>query len=411
MLEVHELIESAVSGTGLEDFGEVGYREGLEMLVEALTAEGRLNEMGEQILGLRLRTLLANRLRIEDTYSRFPRIDDEQIEGPVVILGLPRTGTTALSQLVASDPQIRSLRLWESTDPVPPPEADSQEVDERIPRTQRGLDAMYEAFPKMASLYYQTATGPTECQDLLGMEFRTAHFDGMALVPSYTRWVTECDMAPAYEYHKRTLRLLQWHCPPRLWHLKTPVHMLSLGELVDCYPGSRFLWTHRDPAQVLGSVCSLVSYTRSWVGDPGDPAELGVQQVELWSEAIRRAMAFRDRVGDERFADVAFEDLNADALSTVERAYGRIGLELSAEAGRRMQMWAAANARGSHGSHEFSLEDFGLHADEVHERFGEYMQHFDVSGRNAHFGTRGQLHDDTSEEFIENFTAGAREET
>ena len=104
---------------------------------------------------------------------------------------------------------------------MPPPEAATQDRDPRIAQAQAGLDLMYAAFPKMRALYYQTATGPTECQDLLGMSFRTSHFDGMARVPTYTAWALDCDMAPAYRFHRRTLQLLQWQCPPRLWHLKT----------------------------------------------------------------------------------------------------------------------------------------------------------------------------------------------
>jgi len=378
MLEVQQLVEDAVSETGLEDFGSWTFLEGLERLVESLGTEATLTLSGEEILRLRLHMLLANRLRIEETYRSNPSISDEQVEGPVVIIGLPRTGTTALSQLVAADPQIRSLRLWESASPVPPPESSSQDDDPRIAEAQKGLQVMYEVFPKMASLYHQTATGPTECQDLLGMEFRTSHFDGMARVPSYTRWALECDMTPAYEYHRRTLRLLQWHCPPRLWHLKTPVHMLSLGELSASYPEARFLWTHRDPAEVLGSVCSLISYTRSWVSDVADPLELGAEQVELWSESLRRAMAFRDERGEELFADVFFDELNSDPVGTLGRAYGRIGLELSDEAAHNMGAWATENARGSHGTHEFALEEFGLEADAVREQFSFYTERFGV---------------------------------
>ena len=235
---------------------------------------------------------------------------------------------------------------------------------------------MYEAFPKMAVLYHQTATGATECQDLLGMEFKTAHFDGMAHVPSYTKWVTACDMDGAYVYHRRTLKLLQSQCPPRLWHLKTPVHMLALDALTKCYPEALFLWTHRDPAEVLGSVCSLVSYTRSWVSDRDDSSRLGIEQMDLWSEALQRAMSFREAHGEGHFADVFFEELNEDPVGTVRRAYEHLGLELSEDAGGRMQHWARQNARGSRGSHEFDLGDFALSPGDVRERFSFYCGHF-----------------------------------
>jgi sulfotransferase family protein len=379
-LAAEHLIERAVEETGLEDFGGDSFREGLTRLVGSLSSEADLTELGEQILGLRLGMLLANRLRVHDFLQRHPEIADEQIEGPLFIIGLPRTGTTALSQLVAGDPQIRSLRLWESSDPIPPPESSTEHTDPRIADAERGLEAMYDAFSRMRSLYFQTATAPTECQDLLGMEFRTEHFDGMARVPSYAGWALACDMGPAYQLHRRVLQLLQWHCPPRLWHLKTPVHMLSLDALHDVYPEARFLWTHRDPAEVLGSVCSLISYTRSWVSDRDDAGELGAQQLEVWAEAVRRALDFRSRVGEEAFADVAFDELHSDPVGAVERAYARVGLGIGAEGRARIGRWASDHPPGSHGTHEFALSDFGLDAGVVRGRFADYRQRFGLPG-------------------------------
>lgn len=378
MLTAAGLVDEAVARTGLDDFGGDTFREGLDRLTAALAAEGELTELGEAILAARLRGLLVNRLRIEDTYRAHPEIDDERVEGPLFIVGLPRTGTTALSNLLAADPAIRSLRLWESGDPVPPPEADTAASDPRIAATAAGLALMYETFPKMRSLYFQTPTGPTECQDLLGMELRTAHFDGMAHVPSYTDWVLDCDMAPAYRYHRRTLQLLQWHCGPRLWHLKTPVHLLSLDALDAAYPDARFLWTHRDPAAVMGSVCSLISYTRSWVSDRDDDAALGVQQTALWAEALRRAIAWRARAGEERFTDVAFDELNADPLSAVATAYRELGVPFSDASRAAVSSWATAHPPGAHGTHEFALEEFGLEAGAVREQLAFYLERFEV---------------------------------
>jgi hypothetical protein len=377
MLRSDELVRYAVDHTGLDDFGDASFRQGLDLLVDSLAGEADLTELGEEILGLRLRTLLVNRLLVEDQYRHHPDIAAQVVEGPLVIIGLPRTGTTALSQLVSADPQVRSLRLWESGAPVPPPETVTEHSDPRIEETARGLEAMYEAFPRMKSMYFQTATGATECQDLLGMAFRTAHFDGMAHVPRYTDWVLGCAMEPAYRYHRRVLQLLQWRCPPRLWHLKTPVHMLALDSLSCVYPEARFLWTHRDPAEVLGSVCSLIAYTRSWVSDRTDP-DLGAEQVALWAEALRRAMAFRRSASESRFADVYFGDLNRDPVGTVQRAYDRLGLVLGDEARRRMTSWADDNPRGAHGSHEYDLAGFGLDRDAVRDKFRFYVQHFAV---------------------------------
>lgn len=373
-----ELVQQAIQRTGLDDFGGGSFEEGLQRLVEALEREAQLTELGVSILTDRLVMLLANRLRIEDVYRRHPDIEQQTVEGPVFIIGLPRTGTTALSQLVAMAPEIRSLRLWESTDPVPPPESSTQDQDPRIATAEAGLQLMYEAFPKMRSLYFQTAGGPTECQDLLGMEMRTTHFDGMAHVPTYVDWAMRCDMAPAYRYHRRTLQLLQWHCPPRLWHLKTPVHMLSLDALSAVYPESLFIWTHRDPAAVLGSVCSLISYTRSWVSDRDESLEIGAQQASVWSEAVDRAMRFRERVGERRFADVFWGPLHQDPIGSVVSAFETLGLEASERAKKRIGEWASAHVAGSQGVHEYALQDFGLEVADVRKRFSRYLERFEV---------------------------------
>jgi hypothetical protein len=375
MLDADDLVESAMDATGLADFGATGWREGLDRLVDAFNGEADLTEIGTHILGSRLEMLLANRLRVWSTVDANPEIGDEEVEGPLVIIGLPRTGTTALSNLLAADPQVRSVRLWESSDPVPPPESDHQHDDPRIEAATKGLELMYETFPRMRSLHFQSPTGPTECQDLLGIEFRTAHFDGMARVPSYMEWVVDCDMTDAYESHRRVLQLLQWHCPPRLWHLKTPVHMLALDALRSSYPSAKFVWTHRDPAAVLGSVCSLIAYTRSWSSDRDDAEELGMGQLQLWAEAIRRALDFRDRIGEEHFADITHAELQSDPVGALDGAYGRLGLELGQGRGQ-VEAWARAHRPGAGGVHEFALDDFGLDAAVVRERFAAYLDRF-----------------------------------
>jgi hypothetical protein len=235
---------------------------------------------------------------------------------------------------------------------------------------------MNEMFPLMQTMHHSEATTATECQDLLGMTFRTAHFDGFARVPSYMAWVIDCDMRATYRYHRRVLRLLQWHCPPRLWHLKTPVHMFALDALLEAYPNARFLWSHRDPAKVLGSVCSLIHYTRSWSSDRDDARELGAEQLDRWWTAVSRAMEFRSRMGEERFADVAFADLQDDPVAALGAAYGQIGIGFSDSSRAAVTAWAGGHEPGSHGKHEYALADFGLDAEQVRTRFAPYMDAF-----------------------------------
>jgi hypothetical protein len=376
-LSADALEDEAREQTGLQDYGDGCHREGLERLVDSMNRESDLTETGEVMLQLRLVNLLASRLRVEDTYRAHPSIEAEEVEGPVFVIGLPRTGTTALSQLVAADPQFRSVRMWESSSPCPPPETATEHTDPRIAEAEAGLEMMNQMFPLMRTMHYEEATSATECQDLLGMSFRTVHFDGMARVPSYLAWVTDCDMRATYRYHRRVLRLLQWHCPPRLWHLKTPVHMFALDALLESYPNAKFLWSHRDPAKVLGSVCSLIHYIRSWASDRDDARELGTEQLERWWEAVSRAMDFRARLGAERFADLAFADLQDDPVDALGGAYEHIGVPFGDASRRAVEYWAGRHEPGSHGTHAYDLADFGLDAERVRARFSSYLAAFD----------------------------------
>jgi hypothetical protein len=374
-----ELEDGARAATGLDDFGSPYYREGLERTVEALNTEAELSGMGEVIQHATISNALIQRLKVEQTYARHPEIDDEVVGGPVFVIGLPRTGTTALSQLVAADPQFRSLRMWESQAPTPPPEAATQYTDPRIAQAEAGLEMLNEMFPLMKTLYNSEATAATECQDLMGMSFRTFHFDGAVRVPSYLAWLMDCDMRETYVFHCRVLKLLQWHCPPVLWHLKTPVHMFALDALVEAYPNAKFMWSHRDPAKVMGSVCSLIRYVRSWSSDRDDPEELGAEQLDSWAEAVRRAMDFRKHVGEQRFSDVAFADLQSDPVNTLRASYESLGLVFSDAAAGSVEQWAAKHKPGTRGAHDYELADFGLTPEGVRERFVEYLHTYDAT--------------------------------
>jgi len=370
------LIDRAIQKAGHADFGGDTWREGLHRLVDALNDTAQLTPEGANMMGYRISNLLQNRLAIEKTYSEHLEIAEQVVQGPVFVIGLPRTGTTALSQLVAADPQMRSLRTWESLAPVPPPETATEHSDSRIAAAQAGLDYMYTAYPKWASLHHETAETPTECQDLLGMEFKAEHFDGMAYIPAYSEWVVNCDMTSAYAWHHRVLKLLQWQCPPTLWHLKTPVHMLYLDALVAEYPHAKFLWSHRDPAAVLGSVCSLIAYCRTWVSDRDDSTTIGQEQLAIWTEAIRRATDFRERMGDARFADLPFADIQSTPVAALERAYAQLNIPFGQYSLAATQAWADSHKPGLHGRHQSHVEDFGLTTQQVHSAFDTYTQRF-----------------------------------
>ncbi len=257
MILADELVQEACERAGSDDFGPDTWREGLEVLTRSLSTEGSLNELGRHVYSDQIVGYLVNRLEVEKWYRLHPEIGDERIVAPLFGLGMPRTGSTALSFLLACDRSRRSLRTWEASSPCPPPETATEDSDPRIAQCQAGIDMSNQMFPDFAGMLPTSATGPQECILIMALDFRSEVFEGMALLPSYTEWLLSCDMAPAYRYHERVLKLLQWHCPPKRWWLKTPAHTATIDALNEVYPDARFVMTHRDIGSVLPSLCRV----------------------------------------------------------------------------------------------------------------------------------------------------------
>jgi hypothetical protein len=371
-LAADELLAQARERTGLADFGDPIFREGLDVLL-ADVARAELHDLGRMVWRGRILSHLVQRLRVEDWIARHPEILARPVPAPVFMVGLPRTGTTALSHLFAEDPDARSLRVWESAQPVPPPEVEC-EGDSRIAAAEQQLAAMHQLSPELAAMHEDTPTGPTENHDLLGMSFRTFHFEGMAWVPRYVEWWLACDMGPAYRYMKRVLQLLASRGGPQRWQLKSPPDSFFLDAVLAVFPDARFVMTHRDPASVLGSVCSLLRTMHELTGKPPEASALGRAELAAWAEAMRRLLAVRARLSEARFTDVHFHELNADPVQTIARAYERLEIPFTAAAERAIAAYAAAHPRGRLGEHRYRLEDWGLDRAGVHAAFSFYTE-------------------------------------
>jgi hypothetical protein len=369
-LSADDLVGQAREKTGLSGFGDPTFREGLDVLLEDVARAG-LHDLGRMVWRGRILSHLVQRLRVEDWLARHPEIAERNVPAPVFMVGLPRTGTTALSHLIAQDPDARSLRVWESAQPVPPPEVECSD-DPRIADAEQQLATMHLLSPKLAAMHEDTATGPTENHDLLGMSFRTFHFEGMAWIPRYVEWWLACDMVPAYRGMKRVLQLLASRGGPQRWHLKSPPDSFFLDAVLEVFPDARFVMTHRDPASVLGSVCSLLHTMHELTGRPPEPALLGRAEHDAWALAMQRLLAVRARVGEERFADVHFHELVADPVATIARTYERLAIPFTGAAEREIAAYAAAHPRGRLGEHHYRLEDWGLDRARVHAAFSFY---------------------------------------
>lgn len=379
-VEPDVLVDAAVADTGLADFGAGAWRDGLDVFCAALDAEADLNPMGVAVHEARIAHGLRQRLAVVDWYRRHPEIDAQPVSRPIIVVGLPRTGTTALAHLLAADPDSRSLRTWEAGAPTPPPDEVTQTTDERIAATQAGIDMSHQLMPDLPRLYFATATSPSEALDLTGLSFRTFQWGGQARVHSYEDWLLGVDLAPGYEFQCQVHKLLQWRCPPRRWAWKNPPDLFALPAVRAGFPDAIFVWTHREPFAVMASVASLVAVVRSMGTDRIDRIELGRRQVTLWGQAADRGLAARNALGEDVFVDVWMEDLADDPIATMAALYDHLGWPFTAAAEDGMRAWLGGNTRHGRGGHDPDPAEFGIDPAAVGERFEAYRRRF---GRDA----------------------------
>jgi hypothetical protein len=373
------LMDRARQQTGLDNFGDHSFREGLEILVAALDGEAELNELGRMSMDIQLTDLLANRLQVEHWYGQHPEIEAQQIVAPLIGLGLPRTGSTALGCLLGEDPAVRSIRNWESMWPCPPPEAATAATDPRLQKSAASMQRRARLFPRMTSMLPSTATSPSECQLYMGYDFKSQIFQAFAHIPSYVDWLMHrADLVPTYQYVKRVLKLLQWRCPPTRWRLKNPAHSLFIGALDQVFPDARFVMTHRDVASVLPSVADLYYELRKAYSDRIDLLEIGRLARGFCELGMQRMIAFRDAGHDHRFFDIQFAPFQRDPFPVIEALYAFLGEQLTAEARARMQAWREHTPRDT-GYERTDMAAFGFEVTDLHRQFAFYSRRFKVA--------------------------------
>ncbi|WP_019927851.1 sulfotransferase [Nocardia sp. BMG111209] len=374
-MAIHDdLLTEARSRTGLDDFGDDSYREGLERLLRALRTEAKLNATGTAFLHRMLLEQLSQRLQVEDWYRRHPEIEDESITA-LIGLGLPRTGSTALSQLLGADPNARSLRQWQAGHPCPPPSTVSG-ADPRLGLTAAEGEERDRQSPRRRKLVPSSTTGdgPAECHDLMALDFKSHYYQAFARIPSYSHWFAhEADLTSTYRYELRVLKLLQWGLPAQPWRLKCPTHLLFLDQLDEVFPDAKFVQTHRDPTEVMVSAADLYVTIASVYSDDVDPAYMAALNLEHWTLGIRRGLAFRDRAGDDRFHDIDFRAMQRDPIGEITRLYAWLGEPITDEFAAGMRHWWHENAENREANVHPDPTAFGLDFDEVRPLFADYV--------------------------------------
>jgi hypothetical protein len=366
--------EAASEETGLDDFGDPTYREALERLLRSFDEEAHLSDLGRAIVRQELTKILKSRLLCEARLKQHAGECEQEIRRPIIILGLVRTGSTALHYLMGQDPGIQKLEYWMSANPQPRPPRDEWEEHADFRASQAEIDFLYKVTPSLMTVHEMRAEWPEECRHILAQSFTDDRFETSATLPSYNEWYWSTPHPETYRRHKRLVQLIGMHDPERRWLLKYPVHLRQLRALFDVYPDACIVQTHRDPRTVMASYTSFVAKVREMHEDRVDMEYIAREQLESWSTAADAGVAYRREHGSERFFDLHFTDFMADPVGSVKRIYQHFDQGLSPEGEKCLEQWQAEHPQGRHGQHSYKKDDFGLSESEILDRFADYME-------------------------------------
>lgn len=367
------LVEAAIEATGFSDFGELPYREGLQVLCETYD-RNVLDPAGRKRCQERLVNLLSVRLRCEDAFKRVPAIAEQEVVAPLFVTGLPRSGTSALINLLSAAPENRGLLQWEVQFPDPWPEGEPGMEDPRYPYLVKALAANQN--PEFQKIHYVDADTPEECVMIHAYAFNGVQLGFEIMLEPYRSWVLAQDLEPMYAYQKRQLQMLNWRNPGQRWTLKAPAHMWSLPTILKVFPDARFVWCHRDPVPVVASINSMNKLVMAmYAGDCShmDQSTIGHAVMEWYAQSLERGLAARAQLPADRFVDCSQRELTEQPMAVLERIYEGFKLEMGADARAALQSHVDANPKGKHGKHQYDLASYGLSEAEVRKRFDFYL--------------------------------------
>ena len=380
-LEPDALMADATARTGLAEFGDDRFCAPLDALCNAFRSEAPLSGPGVVSQHALFVQLLSNRLLIEDLLRRHPEIHDVRIEAPIIVCGLPRTGTTHLHNLMAADPALRSLPYWESLEPVlpdrerPAPGA----PDPRRARTEAALDFINSAMPYFKRMHEMTVDHVHEEIQLLAIDFSTMLFETTSAMPTWRDYYLAHDQTPHYEYLRTVLKVLQWLRGGERWVLKSPQHIEQFPALRATFPDATFVVTHRDPVSVTTSVATMITYTARLSHERVDPHFIGDYWADRITRMLRSCADERDVLPADQSIDVHFDEFMADDVAMVERIYGLAGQPMTDTTRAAMQSFMEDHPRGKFGGIVYDLADFGLDAGERRDALRFYTDRFDVT--------------------------------
>ncbi|MGW0172240.1 sulfotransferase family protein [Rhodococcus sp. NPDC003322] len=368
---VEDLHASATKMTGLTDFGVDDYTEALGVLLDSYARDEDLTPLGSKMSRVFLRGALVARLLSEAAWQQHPAHADVKIERPIFVTGLPRTGTTALHRLLTVDPAHQGLEMWLTEMPQPRPPRETWASNPVFQGIESQFSKHHVEHPEFMGVHYMSAAEVEECWQLLRQTFKSISYECLANLPTYSKWLEGQDWTNAYARHKKNLQLIGLPDQDRRWVLKNPSHLFALDELMSVYPDALVIQTHRPPSTIIPSVCSLAEQATEGWSNAFKGEVIGRGQLELWARGLETFTAARAKYDPAQFVDVDYADFVADPLGTVEGIYSRFGIPVSSAAQQAMEdMHAESRSGDRKPAHRYTLEQYGLTAEEVEERFG-----------------------------------------
>ena len=376
------LVRAARKTSGLSDLGTdfdlPVTQDALRRLLESLEGEANLHPFGRMVIRGTIVGSLSTRLQLEALAREHAEIPAMPIESPVFIAGLARTGTTLLHRLLGCEPRLRPLLSWEGLSPAPLPGTHRTGRDPRIKRAERAERALQYLAPEFFAIHPVEADGLEEDVLLQDGSFMSPTVDATMSVPTYSAWLHETDQSPMYRYFRRLVQILLWQ-RPGTYLGKTPHHLENLPTLLEVFPGARVIVTHRDPAIVVPSFCSMMAHARRLFSNDVDPLAVGRQFREKQRNGVHDAMEARRALPSESFLDVHYADLMTDPLKEIRRIYDFLGYALSPETETIMKTFCAQNPKDRRGAHHYSPETFGLTRAALDDDFASYRKHYGIS--------------------------------
>jgi Sulfotransferase family len=387
-LSVDAMLARARAETSLSDFGEPEYIDALRRLVAATRSDMSLSDAAAAGFAEEVNRLLVNRLRFAADLQRHPEILEEDVSDPVIVIGLPRTGTTKLQRLLSADPGVQRLDYWRLLNPAPLPGVPAQADDPRIAIARQMVALMQQAAPEFLAGHPFFADQPDEDTFLQLFTFTTVLMYHLHPAQGYLDWLKTQSLRGTYVYVKRLLQYLQWQDGGKRGRpliMKSPLHVGHLDLLSELYPHATFVFTHRAYHEAIASYCRLVEMGWRLKMNAIDTRSLGAFAAAFWSGELRKHVAQRKALGARvDVYDVRYEELCSDPMPVIREIYRRAGRTLTPQAISAMQAWERNNPAGHYGTFRYRLEDYGLTRAGIDAAFGEFDRYFGSAWESVH---------------------------